>query len=142
MDDVRSRDLEIQYKTPEQLVKMRAAGLVVYAALEKMRAAVAPGMSTADLDAIAEDVITSAGAVPSFKGYQGFPASICSSVNDQIVHAIPSPAAVLAEGDLISLDCGAIVDGWHGDAAYTAFVGTGHAPELIELSREIGRAHV
>jgi len=76
-------------------------------------------VTTADLDALAEDTIRAAGAIPSFKGYHGFPASICSSVNSQIVHAIPSPAAVLAEGDLISIDCGAILDGWHGDAAIT-----------------------
>src|SRR5215213_3697787 len=114
---------DIQLKTPEQNEKMRAAGLVVAAALERMREAVAPGISTADLDAIAESVIRDAGAVPSFKGYQGFPASICSSVNEQVVHAIPAPDVVLKEGDLISLDCGAILEGWHGDAAITVGVG-------------------
>jgi methionyl aminopeptidase len=132
VDSVRSRDLDIQYKTPEQLVKMRAAGLVVHSALEKMRAAVASGVSTAELDAIAEQTITAAGAVPSFRGYHGFPASICSSVNDQIVHAIPSAEAVLAEGDLISLDCGAIVEGWHADAAITVAVGEAK-PDLIRM---------
>jgi methionyl aminopeptidase len=132
VDDVRS-SLDIQYKTPEQLEKMRPAGLVVHAALEKMRAAVAPGVSTADLDAIAEDVIRSSGAVPSFQGYHGFPGSICSSVNDQIVHAIPSAAAVLAEGDLVSLDCGAIVDGWHADAAVTVPVGE-VKPDLLRMA--------
>lgn len=131
---MRSRELDIQYKTPEQLVKMRAAGLVVHAALEKTRAAVAPGVSTADLDAIAEATIRAAGAIPSFKGYQGFPASICSSINDQIVHAIPSPAAVLAEGDLISIDCGAVLDGWHGDAAITVPVGE-VKPELVRMAQ-------
>ncbi len=131
---MRSSSLNIQYKTPEQLVLMRAAGLVVHAALEKMRAAVAPGVSTADLDAIAEDTIRDAGAIPSFKGYQGFPASICSSVNEQIVHAIPSPAAVLAEGDMISIDCGAILDGWHGDAAITVAVGEAK-PNLVRLAK-------
>src|SRR5918997_3603067 len=107
----------IQLKTPEQIEKMRAAGLVVAAALARMREAVAPGVSTADLDAIAESVIRDSGGVPSFKGYHGFPGSICSSVNEQVVHAIPSPRAVLREGDLISIDCGAVLDGWHGDAA-------------------------
>jgi methionyl aminopeptidase len=131
---VRSRELDIQYKTPEELVKMRAAGLVVHAALEKLRAAVAPGVSTADLDVIAEQVIRDAGAIPSFKGYQGFPATICSSVNEQIVHAIPAPQAVLAEGDVISIDCGAILDGWHGDAAITVGVG-GIKPELAKMAR-------
>jgi methionyl aminopeptidase len=133
VDSVRSSHLNIQYKTPEQLVKMRAAGLVVHAALANMRAAVGPGVSTADLDAIAEKTIRDAGAIPSFKGYQGFPASICSSVNEQIVHAIPSPTAVLVEGDLISLDCGAILDGWHGDAAITVAVGDAK-PELVRMA--------
>jgi methionyl aminopeptidase len=88
-----------------------------------MRAAVAPGVTTADLDAIAEGVIRDAGGVPSFKGYHGYPATICSSVNEQIVHAIPSPKQVLREGDLISIDCGAVLDGWHGDAAISVLVG-------------------
>lgn len=115
--------LDIQLKTPEQIDKMRTAGLVVAAALARTREAVAPGVSTADLDAIAESVIRDAGATPSFKGYHGFPASICSSVNEQVVHAIPSRRQVLAEGDLISIDCGAVLDGWHGDAAVTVAVG-------------------
>jgi methionyl aminopeptidase len=120
---LRRRALEIEYKTPEQIDKMRAAGLVVAAALAAAREAVTDGVSTADLDAVAEKVIRDAGAVPSFKGYRGFPASICSSVNDEVVHAIPSPASVLRDGDVISIDCGAIVDGWHGDAAITVPVG-------------------
>jgi methionyl aminopeptidase len=120
---MRRHQLDIQLKTPEQIEKMRAAGLVVAAALARMREAVAPGVSTADLDAIAEATIRAAGAEPSFKGYQGFPASICSSVNDQIVHAIPSAGQVLRAGDLISIDCGAVLDGWHGDAAITVPVG-------------------
>jgi methionyl aminopeptidase len=127
------RPLSIQYKTVEQIHKMRAAGLVVAEALAATRAAVAPGVSTADLDAIAETVIRRAGAIPSFKGYQGYPASICASVNSQVVHAIPSAGQVLAEGDLISIDCGAIVDGWHGDAAITVGVGT-IAPALVRLT--------
>src|SRR3954451_11683063 len=122
------RTLDVQIKTPEQLVKMRSAGLVVAEALATMKAAVEPGVSTADLDAIAEKVIRGAGALPSFKGYQGFPASICASVNEQVVHGIPSARQVLREGDLISIDCGAILDGWHGDAAITVAVGP-TAPE-------------
>lgn len=120
---MRAATLDIQYKTPEQLLKMRAAGLVVADTLAKLREAVAPGVSTGDLDALAEENIRAAGAVPSFKGYYGYPATICSSVNQQIVHAIPSRQQVLAEGDLISIDCGAILDGWHGDAAITVGVG-------------------
>jgi methionyl aminopeptidase len=102
---------------------MRAAGLVVADALAKLRDAARPGVSTAELDAIAEASIREAGAIPSFLGYQGYPASICSSVNDQVVHAIPSPEQVLRAGDLISIDCGAELDGWHGDAAITVPVG-------------------
>ncbi len=130
---MRREQPSIQLKTPEQIEKMRAAGLVVAAALDAMRQAVAPGVSTADLDAIAESVIRDAGAVPSFKGYHGFPASICSSVNEQVVHAIPSAKAVLAEGDLISLDCGAVLDGWHGDAAITVGVGETD-PKLLAMA--------
>lgn len=118
-----NRKLDIQYKTPEQIGKMRAAGLVVADALAAMRDAVAPGVSTAELDAIAADVIRSAGATPSFLGYYGYPATICASVNSQVVHAIPSASQVLEEGDLVSLDCGAVLDGWHGDAAITVAVG-------------------
>ncbi|GIJ31999.1 type I methionyl aminopeptidase [Verrucosispora sp. WMMD703] len=130
---MRRPQLDIQLKTPEQIEKMRAAGLVVAEALRRMREAVAPGVSTADLDAIAETTIRAAGAVPSFQGYHGFPASICSSVNEQIVHAIPSPKQVLADGDLISIDCGAVLDGWHGDAAIT--VGVGEVdPALLRMA--------
>lgn len=128
------RALDVQIKTPEQLVKMRSAGLVVAEALATMRAAVEPGISTADLDAIAEKVIRGAGAIPSFKGYQGFPASICASVNEQIVHGIPSARQVLREGDLISIDCGAILDGWHGDSAITVGVGEAVKPDLLRMA--------
>jgi len=117
------RQLQIQYKTPEQIALMRAAGLVVSDALAAMRDAVAPGVSTAKLDQIADEVIRTAGAVPSFKGYQGYPATICASVNSQVVHAIPSAGQVLHDGDLISIDCGAVLNGWHGDAAITVPVG-------------------
>jgi len=127
------RQLNIQYKTREQIEKMRAAGLVVAEALAAMRDVVWPGVSTAKLDEIADEVIRSAGATPSFKGYQGYPATICASVNSQVVHAIPSSAQVLHDGDLISLDCGAVLDGWHGDAAITVPVGQ-VAPELQRLA--------
>ncbi|WP_422754556.1 type I methionyl aminopeptidase [Micromonospora sp. WMMD708] len=130
---MRRAQLDIQLKTPDQIQKMRAAGLVVAEALRRMSAAVAPGVSTADLDAIAESAIREAGAIPSFKGYHGFPASICSSVNEQVVHAIPAADQVLREGDLISIDCGAVLDGWHGDAAVT--VGVGEVdPALLKMA--------
>jgi methionyl aminopeptidase len=129
---VRSASLDIQYKSPEQLVRMRAPGLLVAQTLALVREAVAPGVSTADLDALAEEHIRAAGGIPSFKGYYGYPASLCTSVNAQIVHAIPSARQVLRGGDLISIDCGAIVEGWHGDAAITVGVGE-IRPELRRM---------
>jgi methionyl aminopeptidase len=125
------RQLMIQYKTPEQIELMRAAGLVVADVLATVSAAVAPGVSTGDLDRIAAEVIRSHRAVPSFLGYHGYPATLCTSVNDQIVHAIPSAKQVLREGDLISIDAGAILNGWHGDAAVTVGVG--------QVSRSLAR---
>ncbi len=116
------RDRGVEIKTPEQLDVMRRAGLVVGSTLERVRAAIVPGVTTGELDVLAEDSIRAAGATPSFLGYHGFPASICTSVNDEVVHGIPSDR-VIAEGDLVSVDCGAIVDGWHGDAAFTVAVG-------------------
>jgi len=117
------RAQEIQIKTPEQFAVMREAGLVVAHTLAAVAAAVRPGVTTAELDALAEREIRAAGAIPSFLGYHGYPATICTSVNDEIVHGIPSAARSLNEGDLISVDCGAIVRGWHGDAAVTVGVG-------------------
>ncbi|GAA3761630.1 type I methionyl aminopeptidase [Salinactinospora qingdaonensis] len=102
---------------------MRAAGQIVARTLDTLRSAVRPGITTLDLDAIAEHSIREAGAVPSFKGYYGFPGSICASVNEEVVHGIPRSDKVLREGDLISIDCGAILDGWHGDSAITVAVG-------------------
>jgi methionyl aminopeptidase len=125
------RDRGVEVKTPEQVATMRRAGLVVHRTLEVLRDAVRPGVTTAELDAIAEDAIRTAGATPSFLGYQGFPASICTSVNDEVIHGIPGDRE-LRDGDLVSLDCGAIVDGWHGDAAITVPVGD-VAPELLAL---------
>ncbi|MGO9281217.1 MAG: type I methionyl aminopeptidase [Streptosporangiaceae bacterium] len=119
----RTRARPIEIKTPAQLAIMREAGLVVAAALHAVASAAEPGISTAELDAIAEREIRGAGAVPSFQGYLGFPACICTSVNEQIVHGIPSPDVILTAGDLLSVDCGAIVGGWHGDAAVTVAVG-------------------
>lgn len=116
------RDRHLEIKTPDQLVLMRAAGLVVGRTLERLRTEVRAGITTAELDAIAEDSIRSSGATPSFKGYHGFPASICASVNEEVVHGIPGERT-LADGDVISIDCGAIVEGWHGDAAITVAVG-------------------
>jgi len=118
------RDDPIEVKTPDQLAIMREAGLVTAAALRAVVDAVEPGITTAELDAIAEREIRAAGAVSSFKGYFGYPATICTSINEQIVHGIPSPGQVLHDGDVLSVDCGAIVRGWHGDSAVTTRVGT------------------
>jgi methionyl aminopeptidase len=114
---------DIERKSPEQFAAMREAGLVVAAALQAAAAAAAPGVSTADLDAVASEVILAAGAVPSFKGYHGYPATLCTSVNEEIVHGIPAPGHRLRAGDLLSIDCGAIVDGWHADAALSLGIG-------------------
>lgn len=118
---LRGRDIEI--KTPGEIEAMRAAGAVVADALAAVVEAAKPGVSTAELDAVAEQTIRDAGAVPSFLGYHDYPATICASVNDQVVHAIPSDRQVLSDGDLLSVDCGAILDGWHGDAAVTIEIG-------------------
>jgi methionyl aminopeptidase len=110
-------------KTPDEIEWMARAGAVVARALEGVIAAVRPGVTTLALDRIAEKVITDAGAVASFKGYRGFPATLCTSKNQQIVHGIPSADVVLDEGEVISIDCGAIVEGFHGDSAVTLIVG-------------------
>jgi methionyl aminopeptidase len=122
----------IEIKTPEQIQAMRRAGLVVARTLRVLREAVKPGISTADLDELATREIRDAGATPSFLNYHGYPAVICTSPNEVIVHGIPSPDAILGDGDIISIDCGAIVDGWHGDAAITVGVGE-ISPELTRL---------
>jgi methionyl aminopeptidase len=117
----------IELKSAEQIALMRRAGLVVARALREMAEAAAPGVSTAELDSIARDVLRQEGATSSFLHYDigngPFPAVICASVNERVVHGIPAPTEKLADGDLISLDFGAIVDGWHGDAAVTVAVG-------------------
>jgi methionyl aminopeptidase len=117
------RDRVIEIKSPEQLDRMRQAGLVVARTLRVLAEAVSPGISTAELDAIAAREIKLAGAIPSFLGYFGYPATICTSVNEEIVHGIPSDSRRLEPGDILSIDCGAILEGWHGDAAISIGVG-------------------
>lgn len=128
-------DRGVEIKSPEQIERMRAAGLVVGETLERLRAVVRGGVTTAELNALAEESIRSSGATPSFLGYghPPFPGTICASVNDEIVHGIPG-SRVLSDGDVISIDCGAIVDGWHGDAAVTVAVGE-VPPDVTELMR-------
>lgn len=115
---------------------MRRAGRVVAEMHDVCREAIRPGVTTGHLDALARDVLDRRGATSNFLGYGGFPAVLCASVNDEIVHGIPG-ARVLEEGDVVSIDCGAVVDGWHGDAAFTMTVGQGSAAdeELIEVGR-------
>jgi len=124
----------IVLKTPAEIETMREAGRITARALRSVGEAVHPGVKTSELDAVAEDVIVSAGAVPAFKGYNGFPATICASVNGEVVHGIPSAKRTLREGDIISIDVGAIVDGYYGDAAYTFPVGE-IAPDVAALLR-------
>jgi methionyl aminopeptidase len=112
----------IYKKSPAEIALMRRAGLVVADTLARLEEALRPGVTTADLDRIAEEAISAAGATPSFKGYRGFPASICTSPNHVIVHGIPSPHA-LEEGDIISLDVGVFHNGFHADSAWTFPVG-------------------
>lgn len=129
----------VELKNEEQFALMREAGLIVARTLELLRGEVKDGVTTAQLDTLAEDSIRSQGAVPSFKGYGGghgapaFPSVICASVNNEIVHGIPGDHA-LRDGDIISIDCGAIYEGWHGDSAITVACGEVD-PALAELMR-------
>ena len=131
---LRGRQVVAQ-RTSDELDAMAAAGALVAAALTAVRRAAVPGASTLALDEVAESVIRGGGGVPSFLGYHGYPASICSSVNDRVVHGIPSASETLAPGDLVSIDCGAIVDGWHGDTAITFGVGA-----LIPVDEALSQA--
>lgn len=125
-------------KSDNEIELMRHAGKVVGETLAKLEEAIRPGMTTAELDKIAEDYMRKQGAKPSFKGYCGFPASICTSVNKEVVHGIPSHGIALKEGDIVSVDCGAILDGYQGDAARTFPVGkiSTDAQKLIDVTRE------
>jgi methionyl aminopeptidase len=128
-------DRSLEIKTPEQIDLMRVAGLLVGETLDLLRTAAKAGVTTGELDALAEDNIRSHGGVPSFLnyGHPPFPGTICASVNDEVVHGVPG-ARKLLDGDVISIDCGAIVDGWHGDAAITVAIGEVPA-EVTELMR-------
>jgi methionyl aminopeptidase len=125
----------IARRTPEELAAMRRAGRVVAEMHDVIRAAIAPGVATAELDEIGRRVLERRGATSNFLGYHGYPAVICTSPNHAIVHGIPGPYR-LTEGDIVSIDCGAIVDGWHGDAAFTSGVGeiTASARRLIDVT--------
>ena len=113
--------MAIQIKTLDQLKTMRRAGLLVRSTLELIKSQIKPGITTSALDAVAEANIKRGGGTSNFKGYHGFPATICVSINDEIVHGIPGDRMIVP-GDVVSIDCGAIVDGWHGDAAFSVVV--------------------
>lgn len=124
-------------KSSKEIEYMRRAGKVVSETLAILQESVKPGITTGELDRIAEEYIRKCNATPSFKGYYGFPASICASINEEVVHGIPSKR-VLQEGDIISVDCGAILNGYHGDAARTFAVGkiSKDAEDLIQVTKE------
>jgi methionyl aminopeptidase len=129
----------IIYKSAEEIARMRKAGRIVAGTIDRVVAAVRPGIATADLDAVAEAYIDEQGAIPSFKGYKGYPASICASINEEVVHGIPSPKRLVAEGDILSLDFGAIWEGFHADSALTVFVGdppSAEAEKLVRVTEE------
>jgi methionyl aminopeptidase len=125
-------------RSAAELRRLRTVNQLVGRVLQQLRLAVAPGVTTADLDAIAEREIRAAGATPAFKGYKGYPASICASVNDQVVHGIPSEARPLRDGDIISIDLGAKLDGFYGDSAVTVGVGkiAATAADLLRVTEE------
>jgi methionyl aminopeptidase len=123
----------LDVKTPDQIRKMRVAGVVVGETLAFLGANAKAGMTTGDLDRTAEDLIRSNGATPSFLGYHGFTGSLCVSVNEEVVHGVPG-SRILRDGDLVSIDCGAIVDGWHGDAAISLIVGGREAGSARDLA--------
>ena len=127
----------IVLKSDKEIEYMRRAGKVVSNTLARLEEVIRPGITTAEIDYLAEELILKQGAMPSFKGYQGFPASICASVNNEVVHGIPSNR-ILHEGDIISIDCGAMLNGYHGDAARTIAVGkiSEEAAKLIKVTEE------
>jgi methionyl aminopeptidase len=127
-------------KSSQEIEKMRRAGQVVREVLELVRGLVKPGVTTLDLEKAADALIRARGAKAAFKGYHGFPCVLCTSVNSEVVHGIPSPKRVLKEGDIVSVDCGAIVDGYYGDAAITVPVGQNIHPDTARLLKVTERS--
>lgn len=131
-------------KSSQEIEKMRSAGKVVREVLELVRAKVKPGATTYDLEKTAEGRLNELGVKAAFKGYHGFPCVLCTSVNSEVVHGIPSPKRVLKEGDIVSVDCGVVVDGYYGDAAITVPVGTidSKAEKLLQVTEESLKAGI
>jgi methionyl aminopeptidase len=129
--------MAIVIKTAKEVEKMRRAGGIVREVLHAVRAMVKPGTTTLDLENVAARLIEDAGAKPAFKGYHGFPCVLCTSLNDQVVHGIPSAKTVLREGDILSVDCGAVIDGYYGDSAITIPVGkvTAGTQRLLDITQ-------
>src|SRR5919197_724574 len=125
--------MAIVCKSSAEIEKMRRSGRVVRQGLEHVRGLVAPGVTTMDLERAAEKQIEEAGAKPAFKGYYDYPCVLCTSINQEIVHGIPSEKRVLKAGDIVSIDCGVVLDGYYGDAAITVPVGEEITPELTKL---------
>lgn len=130
--------MAVTIKSPREIELMRKAGEILAATHEELRGALKPGMSTLDIDRLGEKIIRSYGCIPSFKNYNGYPASICVSVNDEVVHGIPNRHRILKEGDIVSLDAGVIYQGYHSDAARTWAIGevTPEAKQLMEITRQ------
>lgn len=130
--------MPVTIKSAREIERMRVAGKILASVHEELGKALNPGMSTLDIDRLGEELIRSHGCVPSFKNYNGYPASICVSVNDEIVHGIPNSHRILHEGDIVSLDAGVIYEGYHSDAARTHAVGVidPKAQKLIDVTRE------
>jgi methionyl aminopeptidase len=128
----------IQLKTPDEIARIREACLVVHDVLDELVAATVPGVTTAELDRLARTRARARGAEPAFLGYHGYPASLCASVNDEVVHGIPSEGRVLRDGDVVGLDFGVVLGGWYGDSARTVPVGrvSGEAARLLDATRE------
>src|SRR5579872_727980 len=125
--------MSIVCKSSSEIEKMRRSGRIVRQVLEATKEAVAPGRSTMDLERVAEKKIQELGAKPAFKGYYDYPCVLCTSINNEVVHGIPSEKRILKDGDIVSIDCGVLLDGYFGDAAITVLVGSGHPPEVKNL---------
>lgn len=134
----------ITCRSAQEIMKIRASAQLVAATVQHLAPMIEPGTTTADLDRAAELYIRQHGGLPAFKGYKGFPATLCTSINDEVVHGIPSKKRKLAEGDIIGIDCGAIVDGYYGDHAITFAVGkiSPAAQQLIDTTREALRVGI